>query len=101
MGSSVSFAMLSRTLAVTTGSTDGDAHVDNAAGFAIHGALHMGRPDINAAAHAHSQFGKAFSAMGRNLDIASHGGCSIPHRSRTITVRARVQYSAQQPCWLT
>ncbi|GFZ49199.1 hypothetical protein JCM24511_06949 [Saitozyma sp. JCM 24511] len=48
---------------VIAGGRPGDGQLYNAAGFAIHGALHMGRPDINAAAHAHSQFGKAFSAM--------------------------------------
>ena len=55
---------------------NGRSHADNAAGFAIHGALHMARPDLNAAAHAHSLYGKAFAAMGRNLDIASDGESS-------------------------
>ena len=51
----------------------------NAAGFAIHSALHAARGDINAAAHAHSRYGKAFSALGRNLDIANYGGHSDSH----------------------
>lgn len=47
--------------------------LDNAAGFAIHGAVHARRPDIHAAAHSHTTFGRAFSVLGRNVDIASHG----------------------------
>jgi ribulose-5-phosphate 4-epimerase/fuculose-1-phosphate aldolase len=46
---------------------------DNAAGFAIHGAIHKLRPDIHAAAHSHTTYGRAFSVLGRNLDMASHG----------------------------
>ncbi|KAH8722669.1 class II aldolase/adducin N-terminal [Phaeosphaeriaceae sp. PMI808] len=41
----------------------------NAAAFAIHSAIHKGRPDVHAACHAHSVHGKAFSAFGRELDM--------------------------------
>ncbi|HEY3695210.1 class II aldolase/adducin family protein [Phenylobacterium sp.] len=40
----------------------------NGAAFAIHSRLHAARPDVNAAAHSHSLYGKAFSALGRLLD---------------------------------
>jgi ribulose-5-phosphate 4-epimerase/fuculose-1-phosphate aldolase len=40
----------------------------NGAAFAIHSRLHAARPDVNAAAHSHSLYGKAFSALGRPLD---------------------------------
>jgi ribulose-5-phosphate 4-epimerase/fuculose-1-phosphate aldolase len=40
----------------------------NAAAFAIHSRLHKARPDVDAAAHSHSLYGKAFSALGRLLD---------------------------------
>ncbi|WWC85646.1 uncharacterized protein L201_000512 [Kwoniella dendrophila CBS 6074] len=50
----------------------GDGQIYNAAGFAIHGAVHARRPDIHAAAHSHTTFGRAFSVLGRNVDIASH-----------------------------
>jgi ribulose-5-phosphate 4-epimerase/fuculose-1-phosphate aldolase len=53
---------------------------DNAAGFAIHGAIHKMRKDIHAAAHSHTTFGRAFSVLGRNVDIASHG------ESRSMTM---------------
>jgi ribulose-5-phosphate 4-epimerase/fuculose-1-phosphate aldolase len=41
----------------------------NAAAFAIHSAIHKRRPDVTAACHAHSVYGKAFSAFGRELDM--------------------------------
>lgn len=41
----------------------------NAAAFAIHSALHKRRPDVHAACHAHSVYGKAWSAFGRELDM--------------------------------
>ncbi|ORY24482.1 class II aldolase/adducin domain protein [Naematelia encephala] len=50
----------------------GDGQIYNAAGFAIHGAVHAMRPDVHAAAHSHTTFGRAFSVLGRNVDIASH-----------------------------
>jgi ribulose-5-phosphate 4-epimerase/fuculose-1-phosphate aldolase len=40
----------------------------NRAAFAIHSELHKARPDVVAAAHAHSLYGKAWSALGRLLD---------------------------------
>jgi ribulose-5-phosphate 4-epimerase/fuculose-1-phosphate aldolase len=40
----------------------------NRAAFAIHSALHKARPDVIAAAHAHSTYGMAWSAFGRKLD---------------------------------
>ncbi|MDP3747676.1 MAG: class II aldolase/adducin family protein [Phenylobacterium sp.] len=40
----------------------------NRAAFAIHSELHRARPDVVAAAHSHSLYGKAWSALGRLLD---------------------------------
>lgn len=40
----------------------------NRAAFAIHSQLHEARPDVVAAAHSHSLYGKAWSALGRLLD---------------------------------
>ncbi|EEP77967.1 conserved hypothetical protein [Uncinocarpus reesii 1704] len=37
--------------------------------FAIHSEIHKARPNINAACHAHSVHGKAFSVFGRELDM--------------------------------
>ncbi|HJZ21155.1 MAG TPA: class II aldolase/adducin family protein, partial [Bradyrhizobium sp.] len=35
----------------------------NVAGFVIHSAIHMGRPDVDCVAHTHTQAGMAVSAM--------------------------------------
>jgi ribulose-5-phosphate 4-epimerase/fuculose-1-phosphate aldolase len=47
---------------------EGDEPI-NAAAFAIHSEIHKARPDVDAACHAHSVYGKAFSAFGRELDM--------------------------------
>jgi ribulose-5-phosphate 4-epimerase/fuculose-1-phosphate aldolase len=47
----------------------------NQAGFAIHSAIHKARPDVIAAAHSHSLYGKAWSALGRLLDPISQDSC--------------------------
>jgi ribulose-5-phosphate 4-epimerase/fuculose-1-phosphate aldolase len=43
----------------------------NVAAFAIHSQLHRARPDVMAAAHSHSLYGKAFSTLGKLLDPIS------------------------------
>jgi ribulose-5-phosphate 4-epimerase/fuculose-1-phosphate aldolase len=40
----------------------------NGPAFAIHSEIHKARPDINAACHAHSVYGKAFSCFGRVIE---------------------------------
>ncbi|OAA41462.1 aldolase [Beauveria brongniartii RCEF 3172] len=47
----------------------------NAAGFMIHAAVHKARPDIDAACHMHSKYGKAWSAFGRPLDMLNQDAC--------------------------
>jgi ribulose-5-phosphate 4-epimerase/fuculose-1-phosphate aldolase len=47
----------------------------NRAGFAIHSAIHKARPDVVAAAHSHSIYGKAWSTLGRLLDPISQDSC--------------------------
>jgi ribulose-5-phosphate 4-epimerase/fuculose-1-phosphate aldolase len=49
----------------------------NAAAFAIHGAIHAARPDVVAAAHAHSVFGKSWSSLGRALDPLTQDACAF------------------------
>ncbi len=41
----------------------------NAAAFAIHSEIHKARRDVHTACHAHSVYGKAFAAFGRELDM--------------------------------
>jgi ribulose-5-phosphate 4-epimerase/fuculose-1-phosphate aldolase len=47
----------------------------NVSAIAIHGAIHAARPDVTAAAHTHSIYGKAWSAVGRLLDPISQDAC--------------------------
>lgn len=47
----------------------------NAAAFAIHAAVHQARPDVVAAAHTHSIYGKAWSSLGRLLDPLTQDSC--------------------------
>jgi ribulose-5-phosphate 4-epimerase/fuculose-1-phosphate aldolase len=47
----------------------------NQAGFMIHSAIHKARPDVVSAAHSHSIYGKAWSALGRLLDPISQDAC--------------------------
>jgi len=54
----------------------GDALVNQAA-FAIHSQIHEARPDIIAAAHAHSIYGKAWSSLGRQLDPLTQDSCAF------------------------
>jgi ribulose-5-phosphate 4-epimerase/fuculose-1-phosphate aldolase len=41
----------------------------NAAGFLIHSALHRARPDVNAACHFHSVYGKAWASFAEPLEM--------------------------------
>lgn len=43
----------------------------NAAAFAIHSELHKARPDVLAAAHSHSMYGRTFSTLGVELRMIS------------------------------
>jgi len=54
----------------------GDGQVNRAA-FAIHSAVHAARPDVVAAAHAHSLYGKSWSSLGRLLDPLTQDACAF------------------------
>lgn len=43
----------------------------------IHHAIHTARPDVNCIAHSHSIHGRAFCALGRNLDFISQDSCAF------------------------
>jgi ribulose-5-phosphate 4-epimerase/fuculose-1-phosphate aldolase len=47
----------------------------NRAAFVIHSAIHAARPDVVAAAHAHSPYGKAWSTLGRPIDPITQDAC--------------------------
>lgn len=55
----------------------GDVALLNQAAFSIHSRLHKARPDVEAAAHAHSIHGKAFSALGKLLAPLTQDSCGF------------------------
>src|SRR3954454_16231378 len=54
----------------------GDWNVNRAA-FAIHSQVHAARPDVVAAAHTHSTYGRAWSSLGRLLDPITQDVCAF------------------------
>jgi ribulose-5-phosphate 4-epimerase/fuculose-1-phosphate aldolase len=52
-------------------------HAVNRAAYVLHAAVHAARPDVIAAAHAHSVYGKAFSALGVPLDPLTQDACAF------------------------
>ncbi len=49
----------------------------NGAAFAIHSRVHGARPDVIAAAHAHSMYGKSWASLGRLLDPITQDACAF------------------------
>src|SRR5690242_9802740 len=49
----------------------------NQAAFAIHSQIHAARPDVIAAAHAHSVYGKSWSTLRRPLDPLTQDACAF------------------------
>ncbi|EEU37350.1 uncharacterized protein NECHADRAFT_97089 [Fusarium vanettenii 77-13-4] len=56
----------------------------NAAGFLIHSALHKARPDVNAACHAHTIYGKAWSTFGRPLEMINQDACVFYGKAQAV-----------------
>jgi ribulose-5-phosphate 4-epimerase/fuculose-1-phosphate aldolase len=52
-------------------------HPLNRAAFAIHSRVHAARPDVVAAAHAHSMYGKSWASLGRLLDPLTQDSCAF------------------------
>jgi ribulose-5-phosphate 4-epimerase/fuculose-1-phosphate aldolase len=57
----------------------------NRAGFVIHSAVHEARPDVVAACHAHSVYGKAWSSLGRVLDPITQDACALYENHVVVT----------------
>ncbi|KAK7733638.1 hypothetical protein SLS57_000653 [Botryosphaeria dothidea] len=55
----------------------GPVRLLNTAAFMIHSAIHQARPDVNAAAHSHSVYGRSFCTLGRPLDIITQDACAF------------------------
>lgn len=62
---------------------DGNQVAINAAGFKIHSHLHKARPDVNAACHTHSTYGKAWSTFGRPLEMLNQDVCMF-YKKHTV-----------------
>ncbi len=54
----------------------GDMPVNRAA-FVLHSAIHKSRPDVIAAAHSHSTYGKAFASLGIPLAPITQDSCAF------------------------
>ncbi|RST77181.1 class II aldolase/adducin family protein [Siminovitchia acidinfaciens] len=52
-------------------------HEVNKAAFVIHSAVHKGRPDAVAAAHAHSTYGQIWSTTGKLLEPLTQDSCAF------------------------
>ncbi|RFU33711.1 hypothetical protein B7463_g2631, partial [Scytalidium lignicola] len=55
----------------------GPVRLMNTAAFMIHHAVHSARPDVNCVAHSHSVHGRAFSSLGRNIDMITQDACNF------------------------
>ena len=55
----------------------GSVKLVNRAAILIHAAVHKARPDVNAAAHTHSCYGRAYSTLGVPLPITSQDACAF------------------------
>jgi ribulose-5-phosphate 4-epimerase/fuculose-1-phosphate aldolase len=49
----------------------------NRAAFTIHSRIHMAHPEVTAAAHSHSVYGKAWASLGRLLDPITQDSCAF------------------------
>ena len=55
----------------------GPVRLLNTAAYMIHHAVHAARPDVNAAAHSHTIYGRAFCTLGRTLDTITQDSCAF------------------------
>ncbi|CAH2350357.1 putative meiotically up-regulated gene 14 protein [[Candida] railenensis] len=68
----------------------------NAAGFSIHAAIHKARPDIVAACHTHSIYGKAYSTFGRELEMINQDVCMLYKRHVVFTNFGGIALDSQE-----
>ncbi|REL30791.1 class II aldolase/adducin family protein [Thalassotalea euphylliae] len=63
---------------------EGNYAINNAA-FAIHSRIHEARPDVNAVAHAHTTYGRAFASLGIKLAPISQDACMFYNNHGVFT----------------
>lgn len=59
------------------GNTVEGSYPVNTAAFVIHSHVHQARPEVVAAAHAHTVHGKAFASLGKLLDPITQDSCAF------------------------
>lgn len=60
-----------------SGEVIGSDRLVNRSAFTIHSRIHTARPDVVAAAHSHSMYGKSWSTLGRLLDPITQDACAF------------------------
>lgn len=55
----------------------GENRLLNTAAFMIHSAIHSARPDVMAACHSHTIYGRAFCTLGRKLETITQDSCAF------------------------
>lgn len=55
----------------------GEVRLLNTAAYMIHHAIHSARPDVHAACHSHSIYGRSFCSLGKKLDITTQDSCAF------------------------
>lgn len=64
----------------------GENRMLNTAAFMIHSAIHQARPDVMAAAHSHSIYGRSFCALGKKLDTITQDSCAF-HDDHVVSTK--------------
>lgn len=73
--------------------TEGGAQLPiNEAGFMIHSEIHKARPDVIAAAHTHSVYGKTWSAFGKPIEMLTQG-LSFSQLVKSVSARELIHSS--------
>jgi len=95
------FSTITKSMLVLVGpdgyvSSEGAQAPINAAGYYIHSAIHKARPDVKAAAHCHSIYGKAWSVFGRPIDMLVQDSCLFYENQSVYKAFGGVVLSAQE-----
>jgi len=68
----------------------------NQSAFAIHSEIHHARPDVIAACHTHSMYGKTFSTLGRKLLPITQDACAFYQDHGLFTGYGGVVYDSEE-----
>jgi ribulose-5-phosphate 4-epimerase/fuculose-1-phosphate aldolase len=68
----------------------------NGAGFLIHSEIHKARPDVVAICHAHTVYGKAWSAFGRPIEMLTQDACKFYNSHAVYNSFGGVVFAAEE-----